>query len=168
MISTFPNFPCSRRPLHPHHRPYTCRFSRQRPVSPCTPSLSKAGSPFNLAADPSPRIHHRCKLSAHPAYPLVVVSVCGRNCVGLMRGRPRRSNTVLARRAGVGSVIVIATNGAATAAAGAALVVAAYGRLGFVEKDDACNENEPTLRWGTAANGYRMTKCLETLDVLSA
>ena len=39
-------------------------------------------------------------------------------------------------------------------------LVAAYGRLGFVKKDDACNENELTLRWGTAANGYRMTKCL--------
>ena len=40
-------------------------------------------------------------------------------------------------------------------------LVRAYGRLGLVEKDDACNKNEPTLRWGNAENGYRMTKCLD-------
>ena len=40
-------------------------------------------------------------------------------------------------------------------------LVRAYGRLGFVEKDDACNENAPTLRWGNEDNGYRMPKCLQ-------
>ena len=39
-------------------------------------------------------------------------------------------------------------------------LVTAYSRLGYVEKDDACNKTEATKRWGNEENGYRMTKCL--------
>ena len=39
-------------------------------------------------------------------------------------------------------------------------LVTAYSRLGYIEKDDACNTTEATTRWGNEENGYRMTKCL--------
>ena len=44
-------------------------------------------------------------------------------------------------------------------------LVTACSRLGYVEKDDACDETVTTKRWGNAENGYRMAKCL---DVQSA
>ena len=37
-------------------------------------------------------------------------------------------------------------------------LVVAYGRRGYEEKDDACDQSERILRWGSDANGYGMTK----------